>query len=104
MSSGVGRRCSLDLVLLWLWCRPAAIAPTGPLAWLPPYAMGATLKGKKRKEKRDREGLLCPGALQGPAWFQLLHSTTLMTLAQNCVNPYLIYFIQVWPRSAPWLQ
>ena len=25
-SCGVGHRCSLDLVLLWLWCRPAAIA------------------------------------------------------------------------------
>ena len=30
-----------------LWCRPAAIAPVGPLAWEPPYAMGAALKRPK---------------------------------------------------------
>ena len=24
-----------DPVLLWLWCRPAAAAPVGPLAWEP---------------------------------------------------------------------
>ena len=28
-------------VLLWLWCRPAATAPIRPLAWEPPYAVGA---------------------------------------------------------------
>ena len=33
-----------DLVLLWLWCRPAATAPVRPLAWEPPHAMGAALK------------------------------------------------------------
>ena len=27
VSCGVGRRCGLDSELLWLWCRPAAIAP-----------------------------------------------------------------------------
>ena len=26
VSCGVGRRCSSDLVLLWLWHRPAAVA------------------------------------------------------------------------------
>ena len=25
-----------DLVLLWLWCRLAAVAPIGPLSWEPP--------------------------------------------------------------------
>ena len=45
-------RCSivcgsgLDLALLWLWCRPAPVAPIRPLAWEPPYAVGVTL-GKK---------------------------------------------------------
>ena len=29
-----------DPVLLWLWCRPAAVALIRPLAWEPPYAMG----------------------------------------------------------------
>ena len=27
-----------------LWCRPAAVAPTVPLVWELPYAMGAALK------------------------------------------------------------
>ena len=31
-----------------VWCRPAATAPTQPLAWEPPCALGATLKKKKR--------------------------------------------------------
>ena len=43
--------------MLWLWCRPAAIAPMGPLAWEHPYAVGADLKRKKeRKKEREREG------------------------------------------------
>ena len=33
-----------DLALLWLWHRLAATAPIVPLAWEPPYAMGAALK------------------------------------------------------------
>ena len=31
----VGCRCGSDLMLLWLWHRSAAVAPTGPLAWEP---------------------------------------------------------------------
>ena len=37
-------RCSSDLVLLWLWCRPAAVVPIRPLAWEPPYASDVALK------------------------------------------------------------
>ena len=48
MSCGVG----LDPELLWLWCRPAAVAPAGPLAWQPPYVVGAALKSKKKKKKK----------------------------------------------------
>ena len=47
MSYGVGHRRSSDPALLWLWCRPAAVAPIGPLAWEPPYAVGAALKRQK---------------------------------------------------------
>ena len=47
MSCGVGRRCGLDPVLLWLWCRSAAVAPIRPLAWKLPYATRAALKSKK---------------------------------------------------------
>ena len=41
-----------DLVLLWLWYRPAATAPIGLLSWEPPYAVGAALKRKKKKKKK----------------------------------------------------
>ena len=55
MSCGVGRRCSSDPVLLWLWCRWAATALIGLLAWEPPYASGAALKRHKRKKERKNE-------------------------------------------------
>ena len=44
VSCGVGCRRGLDLVLLWLWRKPAAIAPIQTLAWEVPYATGAALK------------------------------------------------------------
>ena len=44
MSSGVVQRCGLDLALLWLWRRLAAVAPVVPLAWELPYATGVALK------------------------------------------------------------
>ena len=53
VSCGVGHRRCLDLVLLWLWCRSAAIPPIRPLAWEPPYAVGAALKRQKQKTKKD---------------------------------------------------
>ena len=49
MSCGVGRSHSLDLMLLWLWYRLAAVAVIRPLAWELPYAVGAALKRKKKK-------------------------------------------------------
>ena len=49
MSCGVGHRWGSDSALLWLWCRPAAIAPIQLLAWEPPYAMGAALEKKRKK-------------------------------------------------------
>ena len=57
MSCGVGHRCGLDpaLVLLWLWCRPAAVAPIRPLAWEPPYAAGVALKRQKDKKEKERK-------------------------------------------------
>ena len=37
-----------DPVLLWPWCRPAAAAQIGPLAWKLPYAKGTALKKKQK--------------------------------------------------------
>ena len=55
MSCGVGRRCGLDLALLWLWHRLAAVASLGPLAWEPSYAMGAALEKDKRPKKKKKK-------------------------------------------------
>ena len=35
-----------------MWCRPAAAAPIGPLAWEPLYAMGMALKIKNNNNNR----------------------------------------------------
>ena len=40
----LGHRRGSDPALLWLWRRPMATAPIQPLAWEPPYAVGASLK------------------------------------------------------------
>ena len=55
MSCGIGRRHSLDLAMLWLWHRPVAVGPIGPLAWEPPFAAGAALKGRKTKKKKKKK-------------------------------------------------
>ena len=47
-----------DVAWIWLWCRPTAVGLIHPLAWEPPYAVGAVLKKAKkkgRKEERKRE-------------------------------------------------
>ena len=48
VSCGAGHRRGLDPT--WLWHKPAATAPIGPLAWEPPYAMGVALKRQKKKK------------------------------------------------------
>ena len=57
MSCGVSRRLGSDPALLWLWCRLATVAPTGPLAWELPDATGQPLKqaNKKAENQHVRE-------------------------------------------------
>ena len=50
---GVGCRHGLDPVLLWLGCRLAATAPICPLAWEPPYAVGAAIKNQKKTKNNN---------------------------------------------------
>ena len=45
-----------DLALLQLWHMPAAIAPIRPLAWEPPYASGAALKKRDKRQKKEKKG------------------------------------------------
>ena len=42
-------------MLLWLWCRLRAVAPTGPLAWELPCVTGAALKSKKKKGRKKKK-------------------------------------------------
>ena len=57
MSCGVGLRHSSDLVLLWLWYGPVAIALIQPLAWEPPHAAGVALKRPPPKKKMFQQTL-----------------------------------------------
>ena len=66
MSSGVGGRCGSDLALLWLWHKLAATALIGPLAQEPPYAVGAALKGQKKKNKQTKKEVECLQGAGGP--------------------------------------
>ena len=50
---GVGRRRGSDLLWLWLWHRPEASVLIRPLAWEPPYAIGAALEKAKNKTKQQ---------------------------------------------------
>ena len=65
MSFGVGCRLSLDLALLWLWCRPAAVAPIRPLAWEPPYADSMAIKSKKKPQTQKTPDKQLPNQ-EGP--------------------------------------
>ena len=47
-------------MLLWLWCRLAAIALIQALAWEPPYAVGAALKNKQQQQQQKKSPTECP--------------------------------------------
>ena len=53
MSCGGSHRHGLEMALLWLWCRLAATASIRPLAWEPPYAVGAAFKKSKKRPKKN---------------------------------------------------
>ena len=53
MSCGIGYRLSLDPMLLWLWCRPAAVALIRPLAWALPYATDVALKNNNSNKNKN---------------------------------------------------
>ena len=79
MSCGVDHRRGSDLALLWLWLRPGATALIRPLAWEPPYAVGAALE-KTKKDIPPKNNLTAVAWVptevwvQSPAW-ELPHAT-----------------------------
>ena len=64
MNCGVCCRRGSDPALLWLWCRPAAIARIRPLAWEPPYAAEAALEMAKRQKKKKKKKRKCQHCLE----------------------------------------
>ena len=58
MSYGVGCRCGSDPASLWLWCRPAAVAPIQPWVWELPYATDAALKSKRSSSSSSSKCVL----------------------------------------------
>ena len=44
-----------DPALLWLLCRPAAVAPVCSLAWELPCAVSVALKSKKKKKNKKKK-------------------------------------------------
>jgi len=51
-----------DPALLWLWCRPAAVAGILPLAWDPPYAVGVALKRQGERKIKIIESTILKSA------------------------------------------
>jgi len=69
VSCGVDRRRGLDLTLLWLWCRPAAVALIQPLAWELPCATDQALKKAIKEENVSRA---LPHWMRKEASFEIL--------------------------------
>ena len=83
MSCGVGCRCSSNPTLLWLCCRPAAVALIQPLAWELPYAMDVALK-RKLKISRKRHFF---GTRQIRLWILGRPITSYVTLPGKVICP-----------------
>ena len=105
---GIGRRCSLDLVVLWLWCRPAVVAPIRPPAWEPPYAVGAALKKERKKKKfynyfkvKLRSCLLQPPipTINLVRFFPWDSTANFQLLTQNLFHPALNYSPSIAERT-----
>ena len=85
--AAVGCRHGSYPTLLWLWHRLAAMAPVQPLAWEPPYAVGAaqemakwknkTKQNKKTMEYKWRNGkIYLPCIYQRPNIFNIQKALT----------------------------
>ena len=55
VSCGVGLRCSLDLALLWLWCRPETVVQLDPKPGNFHMLQVQPLKKKKKKTQNQNK-------------------------------------------------
>ena len=61
-----------DPALLWLWCRPAAVARILPLAWERPHAEGMALKTTNQKKKSQKSIMVVARGYRGGGNGELL--------------------------------
>ena len=99
---GVGCRRSSDPMMLWLWRRLVATAPTGPLAWETPYAAGAALEKKKRKRKRKKlvEAFISTiwKKFKVPSWRLYEYTVGPLSFPCNCPIPSLCHPYRTLPQ------
>ena len=91
MTCGVGH--SLDPSLLWLWRRLAATAPIRSLDWEPPYATGAALKSKKKKNPQTNKNCNQDICVENNVIKQVLLHLSLYSQFHNCGEPCRITFL-----------
>ena len=98
MSCGVGRRRGLDPALLWLWRRPAATAPSRPLAWEPQKAKGAAQRKRKKKKKKKKK------LNHTKEWRSSLGTQQVKDppLSLQWLGLLLWCRFSPWPRNFPW--
>ena len=74
MSWGVGLIHDLDLMLLWLWHRPAIATLIRPLAWELPYASDVALKSKQtNKQTKNSKPSGVPIMIQWKTYLTSIH-------------------------------
>ena len=83
----MGCRRGSDPVLLWLSCRPAAVALIRPLAWESPYAAGVTLKRQKQKEESSQNVGEVVSEWEGLCIFTHIFSDLNFKVFYNIVRP-----------------
>ena len=96
MSRGVGHRSSLDPALLWLWCRPTAIALIRPLTWEPPCAVGVALKSKAKNKTKQKMGVsISARCVKNPTEVLIRDASSIPGLTQWVKDPALLW---LWYR------
>ena len=76
-------------MLLWLWCRLATVAPTGPLAWEPPHAASVALKSKNNKNKKEQKLLFLLSFTQ---FLQHFHECQFLRRQQKLLRAFKIIY------------
>ena len=93
-SWGLDHRCSSDLVLLWLWCRPAATVLIRPLSITPQVLALKRKKEKKKKKRLNKIGWVCLFSL----FLEGLSKTQPISLSLS--SPFLLYLLSI-PSAHP---